>query len=370
VNQKILLLVTDLEIGGTPTVVRELAIRLRNRGHDVQVACLGRRGPVADQLRAAGVNVTALEARGSMSLRIIPKFVAISKKEKIDTVLSFLVHANAVAAVASLFTRNIRYIQSIQTTQLRPSWHWHVQALAALRAERVIVPSPSVAVVANDYSLIPRKKITVIPNAIDLADFDLAHVKHSHDHRVGGKFRVGFIGRLDPIKRVGDLIEAAARLREKIHLDIYGEGPERPRLERLIRDLNLTDQVTMHGAIDRPQEALAHLDALVLPSEAEGFGLVLIEAMAARVPVIATNAPGICDVVRDHATGLLVPVGSPVALADAIDLLITDRRLRLGLSENALAHVRDHFTWEIVLPQYEQILLATASSPSPAAPDR
>jgi glycosyltransferase involved in cell wall biosynthesis len=370
VNQRILLLVTDLEIGGTPTVVRELAIRLRGRGHDVQVACLGRWGPVADQLRAAGVNVTALEARGSTSLQIIPKFVGLLNKQKIDTVLSFLVHANAVAAVASLFTRNIRYLQSIQTTQRRPSWHWHVQAIAALRAERVVVPSPSVSLAARDYSFIAEKKIWVIPNAIDLADFDLAHVKHSHDHRVGGKFRIGFIGRLDPIKRIGDLIEAAGRLREEIHVDIYGEGGERPRIERLIHDLNLTAQVTMHGAIDRPQGALAHLDALVLPSEAEGFGLVLIESMAARVPVIATNAPGICDVVKDRVTGLLVPIGSPVALADAIDLLIKDRRLRLGLSENALAHVRDHFTWEIVLPQYEQILLASASSPSPAAPDR
>src|SRR5262249_41470172 len=95
---------------------------------------------------------------------------------------------------------------------------------------------------------------------------------------------------------------------------------------------------------------------LVLPSEAEGFGLVLIEAMAARVPVVATNAPGICDVVRNEQTGLLVPVGQPAELANAIRRITADNALREKLIDNADQDVRRRFSWPPVLQQYRRVL--------------
>ena len=103
VARKVLLFVTDLEVGGTPTVVRELAVRLRARGHDVEVACLGGWGPVASQLRDKRVAVEALGARGAMDfVGATWRLVRLVRFKGYDTVLSFLVHANAVAAVASL----------------------------------------------------------------------------------------------------------------------------------------------------------------------------------------------------------------------------------------------------------------------------
>jgi glycosyltransferase involved in cell wall biosynthesis len=95
---------------------------------------------------------------------------------------------------------------------------------------------------------------------------------------------------------------------------------------------------------------------LVLPSLAEGFGLVLIEAMAAGVPVVATDAPGIRDVVVHERTGLLVPVAAPEALAGAIARLIDDAALRRRLIDNALREVRGRFAWPAVLRQYRDVL--------------
>ena len=94
----------------------------------------------------------------------------------------------------------------------------------------------------------------------------------------------------------------------------------------------------------------------MLPSLAEGFGLVLIEAMAAGVPVIATDVPGIRDVVRDGVTGLLVPPGDPAALAAAVARLSADPTLRHRLTTAARADVRDRFTWAAVLPAYRRLL--------------
>jgi glycosyltransferase involved in cell wall biosynthesis len=109
----------------------------------------------------------------------------------------------------------------------------------------------------------------------------------------------------------------------------------------------MSSAVTLHGSVSGPAEALRGAELLVLPSQAEGFGLVLIEAMAAGVPVVATDVPGIRDVVRDGVTGILVPVGSPGALADAIRRVLEDQNLRQSLVAAA---------WKAAIDAYRRVL--------------
>ena len=361
--RRILLLITDLKIGGTPTVVREIATRL-HRPPDVlvHVACLDRWGPVADQLTAAGVPVTALAARGAKDVRVVGRLIGLIRREGIDTVFSFLVHANAVAAVASVRCRGVRFLQSIQTTQPRPRWHWRVQRLAQRAAEAVVVPSESVATVAGHWAGVPSRKIKVIPNGVDLDAFIPTTPRHEP---TSPPYRVVFLGRLDPVKRIPDLLTAIAQLGGFARLDVYGEGAERPALVHQIRTMRLEPWVTLHGSAPGPQDALAGADVLVLPSEAEGFGLVLIEAMAAGVPVVATDAPGIRDVVRHGVTGLLVPVGSPASLAVAIRKVLEDFDLRRSLLTHATADVRRRFAWERILRSYQSLLGLPIITPAP-----
>jgi glycosyltransferase involved in cell wall biosynthesis len=356
--RRILLLITDLRIGGTPTVVRELAIRLRAASDaHVEVACLSPWGPVADQLKEAGVTVTPLDARGVLDLpRVVRRLVKLIASHRIDTVFSFLLHANAVAATAGRFCHDVHWLQSIQTTQPNPRWHWRVQAIVQHAAERIVVPSESVAQVSRDRAGIPLEKIIVIPNAVDIPSHHVSRFPfHSATPRTA-PFQVGFLGRLDPIKRVPDLIEATAILGPRVHLHIFGEGPERPRIEQAITRFGIADRVTLHGAVPRPQDALEKLDLLVLPSEAEGFGLVLIEAMAAGIPVVATDVPGIRDVVRNRETGILVPVASPGELAGAIGALLDAPAQREKMIARAREDVVERFSWERVLPRYRALL--------------
>ncbi|MDP9174450.1 MAG: glycosyltransferase [Planctomycetota bacterium] len=345
------MLTTDLKIGGTPTVVRELALRLsRERDVQVRVTCLDGWGPVADQIRAGGVDVTALNARGRSDVLVISRLVRLIRRERSDTVFSFLMHANVAAAIASVFCPHVRFIESIQTTQPKPRWHWVLQSLAHRAAERVVVPSPSVADIAQRWAGVPEEKIEVVPNAIELSDYANWPARDS-----GGR-RVGFIGRLDPIKRIGDLIDAVALLPADISLDVYGEGSERAKLEAQIARLWLGHRVKLHGGIVDSREALKSIDVLVLPSAAEGFGLVLIEAMAAGVPVVATDVPGIRDVVRNNETGLLVSAFDPGALAGAITRVIDDPGLRARLVASGLENVQERFSWDVVLPLYQTLL--------------
>jgi glycosyltransferase involved in cell wall biosynthesis len=349
--QRILLLITDLQIGGTPTVVRELAFRLAREDEvHVHVACLDRWGPVADQLRDRGIAVTALAACCRMDFAALFRLVRLIRRERIDTVFSFLIHANTAAALASIACPQVRFLQSIQTTQPRPSWHWILQNIVQHAAERIVVPSPSVAEAARKWADVPDEKIVVIPNAVEVGEFSLPR------RGVPGK-RVGFIGRLDPVKRIDDLITAMSLLNEDFTLEIYGEGSQRSQIELLVQLLNLGRRVTLHGAIQGAADALAGIDVLVLPSDAEGFGLVLIEAMAAGVPVIGTNVPGIRDVILDGINGILTPPRNPRALADAIERVLSDESLKKTLVAGGTASVQDRFAWPSVYKQYQTLLL-------------
>src|SRR5213075_1866330 len=146
--------------------------------------------------------------------------------------------------------------------QPNPRWHWKVQKYAQKAAEKIVVPSPSVAKVAREWADVAENKIVVIPNAIDVHEFEGIGPADE-----GEQFPVGFLGRLDPIKRIPDLIEAVGKI-PQVHLHIFGDGPERGRIQGMIDDPGLMRRVTLHGAVSRPQDALCKMRMLVLPSAA------------------------------------------------------------------------------------------------------
>ncbi len=348
---RLLLFVTDLKLGGTPTVVRELAMRMQGDVEHVEVACLGGRDEVAVELDEFGVPVTAFD----VGIRHLPAAVRrlrdLQNIGKIDTILSFLVHANVVAALASRGTSGVVWWQSIQTTQPKPRWHWPVQRWAARHATGVIVPSPSVADVAISRCCVLPENVHVIPNGVD-ATLLAREPRPARDPE--SPQRVVFLGRLDPVKRIPMLMRAVARV-DRARLDIFGDGPERATLEAQAATL---PQVTLHGSVSR-ERALRDADVLVLPSEAEGFGLVLIEAMAAGVPVAGANVPGIRDVV-DQEKGLLF--GDERQLVRVLQDLRDHPAPAAERAAMALRWVREQRTWDRVVPAYLDLLSSSAAT--------
>ena len=357
-ERRILLLVTDLEIGGTPTVVRELATRLNDpaRGVHVEVACLSKWGPVASQIRDAGVAVTALDATRAWQLPfVVRRLIRFVRRQHFDTVFSFLVHANTVAALAARRLPRVRFIQSIQTVQERPRWHWWLQSRVHRAAEMVVVPSTAVARVGEKRCGITSDRIVVVPNAIDPDDFPRVNVFQRKP------IVIGFIGRLDPVKNLNTFVETFRWLeRGDVEGHIYGDGPLRDHLRYFVYGVGVEKRVLLRGAVRRPQDALAEMDVLLFPSTGEGFGLVLIEAMASGVPVIAVATGGVLDVVRHEYNGLLLEpaLGSYVrrAVVPALERIIDDEQLRNRLIANGLTTVRERFNWDVVLPQYRALL--------------
>src|SRR5215208_945759 len=165
-----------------------------------------------------------------------------------------------------------------------------------------------------------------------------------------GRPRVLFVGRLAPQKGVSTLVAAAGLLEDpSARLLLVGDGPERKVLEKEAKRIGMGDRLHFVGFVahERLPAVLVHADLLVLPSLYEELGTVLLEAMQAALPIVASNIGGIPDVIEDGVNGLLVPPGEPEALARAIDRLLADRDLARRLSEGAQERAKD-YDWEVL----------------------
>src|SRR5215204_2526612 len=165
-----------------------------------------------------------------------------------------------------------------------------------------------------------------------------------------GKPRVLFVGRLTPQKGVGTLVAAVGLLKDpSARVLLVGDGPERPALERQAERIGVGDRLHFVGflAHERLPAMFSHADLLVLPSLYAELGTVLLEAMQAGLPIVASKTGGVPDVIEDGVNGLLVPPADPEALARAIDRLLVDRDLACRLSEGAQERVKD-YDWEVL----------------------
>ena len=204
------------------------------------------------------------------------------------------------------------------------------------RADAVVVLTDRAAAAVRADG-IPGARVHTIPSGFDPGLFAQAH----EDVLPGTpRPRIGYVGRLAPQKRADVLVEAFGRMHRPASLVLVGDGPDRDLVERLVAHSPARDRIAMTGFVSHSAvpAVLAALDVLVLPSAYEEMGSVLTEAMAAGLPVVASDVGGIPDVVQHGSTGLLVPPLDVDALAAALDRLVGDPVLRDRLAAGARAH--------------------------------
>jgi glycosyltransferase involved in cell wall biosynthesis len=207
---------------------------------------------------------------------------------------------------------------------------------------------------------VPSDRITILPMPLSAERFAGGYTG------VRDPTRLLFVGRLVERKGAEYALRALAALRKagrQVRLTICGEGPERGRLEALARELGVADASEFTGAL--PHDAVAELyrtsAVLVMPAvtdwkgEQEGFGMVLVEAMASGLPVVSTQSGGIADVIRDGRSGLLVAERDPTALADAVARLLDDPHLAESLITAAAADLDARFAPESIARAFEAV---------------
>ncbi len=227
------------------------------------------------------------------------------------------------------------------------------------------VTANSIATAAKTAGLVGADRVRVIPMGVDAAAFSPARQRKRRLGE-GGHLKLISVGRLIPLKGQRYLIGALPAIRERVPgatITLVGDGPERISLARYARELGVADAVQFAGEV--PHERIAGLladhDIFVLASivtasgETEGLGTVLLEAMAARIPVIGSAVGGIPDIITDGKNGLLVPEQSPAAIMRAVVRIATDAGLRERLTASAELDVEERFSWEAIAGQFEKL---------------
>jgi len=212
-------------------------------------------------------------------------------------------------------------------------------------------------VLVKHYDLNPQK-IVVIPNAIDLQSEEL-----SPKMRYGDPMIVT-VGRLVPWKGIQEIIEVLPYLIRKytnLVFLIVGDGPERDNLKKKVGTLGLRRHVVFLGAL--PREEVFHIlksaDVFILNSRYEGLPHVVIEAMASKVPVVASNIKPNRELIENNVNGLLIDIGSKEQLVNAIMSLLENQNMRRRISDEAYRTVENHFTWEKTLGNLERVFEET-----------
>jgi glycosyltransferase involved in cell wall biosynthesis len=219
--------------------------------------------------------------------------------------------------------------------------------------------SRDVADFSTNHGGLPSEKIRVIPNGVDFERFANAAPADLTQFGVPCGSRVLlFVGRFDPQKGPLQLLEAAAEIfvdHADVHLLMVGDGPLASELRGWTRARNLESRVHFVGRRENIAALMRAADLFVLPSQWEGLPNVVLEAMAAGTPVVATAVEGIRGLLGDGQFGVVVPQNGEPRLAKAIHdaLLATNQRRAAAL--NAQQIVRDRFTWPLVAAEYDRL---------------
>jgi glycosyltransferase involved in cell wall biosynthesis len=223
---------------------------------------------------------------------------------------------------------------------------------ALRRATRVVACARSLAASARALAPDIEPRLTVIPNGVDPGRFgDGPAHRHSRPY-------IAAVGRLVPQKGFDVLLEAFASVPIPVDLLIAGDGPERPRLERMCARLGIHGRVHLLGSLDAAAVAGLYRGSAVVavPSRWEGLPLVCLEAMAIGRAVVASRVDGIPDAVVDGQTGLLVPRDDPEKLAEALTVLLSDPARCARFGARAREVVQRDLTWATVSERYMRTL--------------
>jgi glycosyltransferase involved in cell wall biosynthesis len=353
---RVALLATVVEFGGIERVLLNL---LRHAGTGLRFGPIfytrarSERNYFLEALKASGIAYDAIHVDANWfkyfnPLRNIGETVARLRAGRFDIVHSHGYRADLIGFAASRYLG----LPIVSTCHGFISTDSHLRAYNRLDMillryfDRVIAVSEQIKT-----DLIARRvdamKIHVITNAVrEESGLDAARIRAKGRMRLGiaeEEFVLGFVGRLSDEKGLHHLLEAARRWSPsdcRWRLVLVGEGPQRGALEQAVRNFGLSDRVIFTGFQTDTSEWYPVMDALVLPSLTEGTPMVLLEAMANGIPVIATSVGGVSAMIANGFNGILVPPADVPKLLEAMRIVASDGDLRVRLRINATKFIR------------------------------
>lgn len=361
-EMRIALLVPTLEIGGVERVFANLANGLHQFGAEVDLVA-GRTGGDMGMVLEKDIHVFDLESDHMM--RSVPRVAKYLRAREPEAIIAAMTHCSAAAVMArAIARRKTKIVATEHNTmskvvantsgfkyRLMPLWsRWALNS-----ADSIVAVSRGVADDLSAQTGIRRKRFSIIYNPV-ITDAIHTAATASVEHpwfQPGEPPVILAVGRLDKQKDFPMLVRAFRLVREhcRSRLMILGEGPDRNRIQRAVSDVGLTADVALPGFEHNPYRFMSRAAAFAFSSQWEGFGMVLVEALALGVPVVSTDCTyGPAEILCDGKFGTLVPVGDHEAMARALL-----KALVYPEQQDSSAHVQQ-FTVRNVASNYMAII--------------
>jgi glycosyltransferase involved in cell wall biosynthesis len=373
-----ILQIMECTIGGTRRHIREIAAGLALRGHDVTAVCSADRDPTFRDDMAwmgrSGVRAVELPMVRRISpltdLRHLLWLYRYLRRNRFDIIHTHSSKAGVLGRFAGLMAGCGPLIHTPHTFAftfkeyfniVKSGLFLQIERLLGHHTARIVNVSKSERRQALRFRIASSDRMAVVENGIDPWPYRWSELPKEGNELFPDKERtprLGTVGLLNVAKGHHVLLHAFSDLLDRFPdagLAIVGEGELRKPLEFLIKELGLEGRAFLAGYRDDVPSLLKELDLFVLPSLWEGMPYVLLEAMAAHVPVVATEVNGSRDIVEHGVTGLLVPQDNPHALTTACSEILADPEMARALADNGLRHIMVHYTLDRMLDRIEGV---------------
>lgn len=360
-------LVTSLHFGGTERQVAELVRGLHGSRWEPRIACFRKEGGFLAEVQALGIEPVAFPLKGSLArpntLRTIGELAAYLLREEAKVLHCHDIYAAIVGVPAAR-------LAGIPVVSSRRDLGHHLSGLqrialrgAMLLSTRVLANAATVAAQTEREAGVNAGRLVVVPNGLDLARFDqraaaplTAPVPWLGEPGVRTIVKVARMGY--PAKGHDDLLEAAVKVRAAApdaRFLLVGDGPRESELRALAERLGVADIIAFLGRRDDVPSIVSRADIVCHAARAEGMPNAVIEAMAARRPIVATCVGGTPELIHDGAHGLLVPPRAPALLADRLISLLSDPARASTLAAAARKRIEERFTLSKLVERVDKL---------------
>src|SRR3989344_893292 len=375
-QKRVLFVITQSEMGGAQRFILNLLPHLDKDKYEAMVAIgnIGN-GELFRVLHAEGIPTHRLvhlvrDAKLTDDLKAVSELRNLIKEYRPEIVFLNSSKAGFIGSLASRWPtklKNTKIVYRIGGWTFNDPWT-HLQKGLWMALEWLSARWKDVIIVNNQHDLDqairlkikPRKKLALVHNGIETYKLDLLSKEESRTKLglPGDKYIVGTIANFYPAKGLEYLIRTAYYFQDNddIVFVIIGDGREREYLESIIHELGLEKKFLLPGQVPDAYKYLPAFDTFVLSSVKEGFPWTLIEAMAAKLPIVATRVGAVPEIIEDHKNGILVDPRDPEAIADKIKEVINTARLQKELGIQAHQTVLFKFELDRMVKQIEELL--------------
>lgn len=365
----ILQLRSSLGFFGAENVVVELAKSLSHTPYHSIVGVLKNNynphTEIVDAAKKNKLETKVFDCKSQLSLKTIFAIREFIKKNRIDIVQPHDYKSNFYALLSTLFLDKVSLISTCHPWT-ETSYSFKAKFYSCLD-KRLLNKFSKIVAVSSDVKneiiahKISEEKISIIQNGIDINRFSKSFDREETCRKLKidpCRKIVGTVGRMVKEKAHDIFLEAAKLVTEdfpEAYFIIVGDGPLKSDLDQRVETLNLQDHVLFPGVSDSIPEMLSLMDVFVLPSISEGLPMALLEAMAAKKPIVATTVGDVPDIISNNEEGLIVPPNNVSELKDAIEILLKDKQRADLFAQKAYVKVVQNFSSTIMAKKYIKV---------------